>query len=61
MAIKIDGDVVTMSLEEYNEFLRTEVWENALRSAGVDNWDGYDWAMEDYRQYLKDEGLCDDD
>lgn len=59
MAIKIEGDVVTMSLEEYNEFRRTEVWENALRSAGVDNWEGYDWAMEEYREFLKDEGLDD--
>lgn len=60
MAIKVEGDVVTMSLEEYNEFRRTEVWENALRSAGVDNWEGYDWAMEEYREFLKDEGLGDD-
>lgn len=60
MAIKIEGDVVTMSLDDYNEFLRTEAWENALRSAGVDNWCGYDWAMDEYREFLKDEGLDDD-
>lgn len=59
--VKIDGDVVTISLDEYEEFLRSQVWENALRNAGVDNWEGYDWAMESYREEVEMLGLDDED
>lgn len=39
-------DTVTIPLREYEEMLRGLAILNALRSAGVDNWDGYDYALE---------------
>lgn len=55
--VKIDGDVVTMSLDEYEGFLRNEAFENALLRNGVDNWDWYDEAMQDYREELEELGI----
>jgi len=37
---------VTISVERYEELLEAERFLEALRSAGVDNWDGYDFALE---------------
>ena len=36
--------------EEADEFQGSTNWEIALESAGVDNWDGYDFALEIYRE-----------
>ena len=40
---------VTISVEEYNELLDDAEFLNALRMAGVDNWDGYDEAIDIYQ------------
>ena len=32
--------------KELNELLETQKWADALTAAGVDNWDGYDYAMD---------------
>jgi len=46
---------VTISVAEYEELLDAAMWEEAFRSAGVDNWDGYDDAMTIYRDIKSDE------
>lgn len=38
---------VTITLEEYRTLLRDSEILQALINAGVDNWEGYDFAMED--------------
>lgn len=38
---------VTIPQEEYDELLDREWKLTCLENAGVDNWDGYDWAMEE--------------
>jgi hypothetical protein len=40
-------DNITISMERYTELIMSERKLNALEAAGVDNWDGYDWAMEE--------------
>lgn len=37
---------VTISRDEYDRLQRAERKLSALEAGGVDNWDGYDWAME---------------
>jgi hypothetical protein len=40
-----------ISDEEYQEFRQAEDWVNALEIAGVDNWEGYDYARELYQEW----------
>ena len=40
------GEMVTISYEEYIRLQKAEDTLNALYGAGVDNWEGYDFAME---------------
>jgi hypothetical protein len=37
---------VTITQEEYEEFLETRRWLSALESSGVDKWEGYNEAVE---------------
>lgn len=39
-------DTVTISREEYLKLLSDRDFVNALKAAGVDNWEGYDYARE---------------
>lgn len=41
---------VTISQEEYDELIKAQEWLFALEAAGVDNWDGYEEALEIYRE-----------
>ena len=43
---------VTIPEEEYNDLLDDAEFLRALRMAGVDNWDGYDDAIEQYQEIL---------
>lgn len=43
-------NTVTISVEEYEELIESQVWEQALQQAGVDNWDGYDEAIQIYQE-----------
>ena len=38
--------MISISKLRYNELLEAEEKLHALENAGVDNWDGYDFAME---------------
>ena len=40
---------ITISVEEYNDLLDDAEFLRALRMAGVDNWDGYDDAIDIYQ------------
>jgi hypothetical protein len=42
--------MVSISKEEYEELLEDSRVLTALRNAGVDSWDGYDFAMEDMEE-----------
>lgn len=37
---------VTVDLEDYEELVERDAFLSALEAAGVDNWDGYDFAQE---------------
>lgn len=39
-------ETVTISKERYLELMEAETFLNALKAAGVDNWDGYSYAQD---------------
>lgn len=41
-----DDGTVTITEAEYTRLLVAEKWLNCLEAAGVDNWDGWDYAKE---------------
>lgn len=45
-----DDTVVTISKEKYEQLLEDSIWLGCLEQAGVDNWDGYDFARELYQE-----------
>ena len=47
-------EMVTITKAEYDRLLEQELWLNCLEQAGVDNWDGYDEAI-DIRDSLQNE------
>ena len=40
------NELVEITKEEYSKLLEDQRWLQALESAGVDNWEGYDWAVD---------------
>lgn len=46
-----NGDVL-LSAKEYETLMNDSMLLNCLRNAGVDNWDGWDIAIEEYQAYL---------
>ena len=46
----MDNFEVTISREEYDILLENQKWIDALEAAGVDNWDGIDFALEILRE-----------
>lgn len=39
---------ILISIKEYESLLDTLKWRQCVEGAGVDNWQGFDMAMEDY-------------
>lgn len=39
-------ETVTISKKEYEELLEDQLLLQCLQGAGVDNWEGYDYALE---------------
>lgn len=39
-------DFVTITSDEYQELIESQKFLTALENAGVDNWGGYDFAIE---------------
>ena len=54
MQIK-DTETITISLEAYEELLRDQYFLNCLRNAGVDNWDWYSEAVDEFQQEYPDD------
>ena len=50
--IKVVTETVVVSLAEYNKLARDSEFLSCLRNAGVDNWEGYEYAQE-----AMDEGI----
>lgn len=42
----MDIEMVTITKEEYDELIEQVEFLECLRGAGVDNWDGYEYAQE---------------
>lgn len=55
--IKVDAEnnLVTMNLDDYGELFDDSLFLNCLRNAGVDNWDGYDLACEEFNSEGEDD------
>ncbi len=43
---------ISITLAEYDQLEKDSLLLNALRNAGVDCWDGWDYAIEEYREAL---------
>jgi len=43
---------VTVSVEEYTKLIQARTKLQCLENCGVDNWSGYDEAMEDYHREI---------
>lgn len=39
---------VTISKKEYDRLIKVDKWMDALEAAGVDNWQGIDFAREEF-------------
>lgn len=39
-------DTVTITRKEYDQLVKDSEWLSYLEAAGVDNWEGYDYAIE---------------
>ena len=39
-------ETVTISKKKYNQLLENSNWLECLESAGVDNWEGWDYAVD---------------
>lgn len=46
----VKEELVAISLKQYMELLDNDLMLECLQNAGVDNWEGYDVAMEEYRE-----------
>lgn len=47
--------MVTISATEYEGLRRDSLLLTCLNNAGVDNWDGYDYAMEEFKTISSNE------
>ena len=50
-----DDKKISISEEEYDSLLKDSILLNCLQMMGVDNWDGYDDAIEQYQEILRQE------
>ena len=48
--------MVAIPVDRYEQLLEDSLWLPALRGAGVDNWEGYDYAMELLREWEEEVG-----
>lgn len=44
--------MVEITQEQYDYFLENERWIECLEEAGVDNWDGYEFARDLFRENI---------
>lgn len=55
ITIHLDTESVTIPVARYNKLIRAEHKLAALEAAGVDNWDGYDDAVEELNNKENDD------
>lgn len=48
-------EMIEITLKEYNSLVEDSIMLEALQCAGVDNWQGYDFAMETFREMNEEE------
>lgn len=48
-------NLVTITQAELDDYSDAMLWLNALESAGVDNWSGYDYACDLYHEWKGEE------
>ena len=46
-------ETATISKEEYDSLLEAQRWLQALESVGVDNWEGYDEAVNIFNGFTR--------
>lgn len=46
----MNEETITISMKEYESLVEREIWLSCLEGAGVDNWEGYDYAFEIKRE-----------
>ena len=51
------SDTITISKEEYNDLKRAKLFLCALEAGGVDNWDWYSDAYNEFLKKAKEDGL----
>lgn len=51
------GDTIEINKEEYQELVRAQMKLESLEAVGVDNWEGYDAAMEILDHLLNNVGV----
>ena len=50
-----DDKKISISEEDYDSLLKDSILLNCLQMMGVDNWDGYDDAIEQYQEIVQEE------
>lgn len=55
--VAVDGETVTISKREYDDLQRAFLKFNALQAGGVDDWDWYGEAMQEYMKEAVAAGL----
>jgi len=51
----IKDEFIILKPEEYEQLQKDSDLLNCLRNAGVDNWDGWDYAVDEYHEIYKDD------
>lgn len=49
-------DTITISMEEYQELIDRDFMLTCLENAGVDNWDGVEYAHSEYYAFKNEQG-----
>jgi len=47
--------MITITVSQYEQLLKDQLWLQWLEEAGVDNWSGFDNARDIWREYEKDQ------
>ena len=50
-------ETITISLKEYNSLIEDSNWLSCLEQAGVDNWQGIDYAYDLKREQYPEEDI----
>lgn len=51
----MEEETITIKKSEYEQLIKDSNWLSCLEGAGVDNWQGYDYAIDMYQEEFPDE------